>query len=158
GSDGVIYGLPESPGDVGNFRQSLVGSAGHVLFQEIRTGKVHTLFTVPAPISRTEIAGSGRVIFDSLVQRGNLKLFENSKAASSGDRWLTRGNSIDRQPYFSPDGESVIFTSSRGGDVDLWEVSIRSGALRRLTDHPALDWDPFITSDNKHLVWSSNRG
>ena len=157
GSQGVIYGVPESPGDVGNSRQALVGSAGHVLFQEIGTGKIRTLFNIQAPTSRTEIAGAGRVIFDSLAQRGNLKLFSKTGAPSDG-RWLTRGNSIDREPYFSPDGASVIFTSSRGGDVDVWEVSVQSGALHRLTDHPALDWDPFITSDNQHLVWSSNRG
>ena len=157
GSEQVVYGLPESPGDVGNVQQSLIGSAGHVLLQDIGSGKVRTLFTVQAPVSRIEIAGPGRVIFDSLAQRGNLRLLSNSPAAPSGGRWLTRGNSIDRQPYFSPDGGSVIFSSSRGGDVDLWEVSIKTGALRRLTDHPALDWDPFITPDNQHLVWSSNR-
>jgi WD40 repeat protein len=29
--------------------------------------------------------------------------------------------------------------------------------LQRLTDHPASDWDPYITPDNQHLLWSSNR-
>jgi Tol biopolymer transport system component len=41
--------------------------------------------------------------------------------------------------------------------VDLWEISLKTGALQRLTDHPASDWDPFITLDNQHLVWCSNR-
>lgn len=62
-----------------------------------------------------------------------------------------------RQPYFSPDGEWVLFSASRSGDVDLWEVSLKTGALQRLTDHPASDWDPYVTPDNKHLQWSSNR-
>ena len=39
----------------------------------------------------------------------------------------------------------------------MWEVSLKTNALRRLTDHPALDWDPFVTADGKQLVWSSNR-
>ena len=55
------------------------------------------------------------------------------------------------------DGESVIFASSRSGDVDLWEVSPKTNAVRRLTDPPASDWDPFVTVDGKHLLWSSNR-
>jgi eukaryotic-like serine/threonine-protein kinase len=161
GTVGFFHGLfllsPDGHEHVGNFQQSLVGSAGHVLLQDIGSGKVRTLFTVQAPVFRIEIAGPGRVIFDSLAQRGNLRLFSSSSPGPAGGRWLTRGNSIDRQPYFSPDGASVIFSSSRGGDVDLWEVSLKSGTLRRLTDHPALDWDPFISSDNQHLVWSSNR-
>jgi eukaryotic-like serine/threonine-protein kinase len=157
GGQQVVYAVPESAGEVGNLETSNIGSAGQVLLQDTKTGSVRSLFSTHVPASRIEIAGTGRVIFDSLTQRSNLRLFSNTPAAPSGDRWLTRGNSIDRQPYFSPDGGSVIFSSSRGGDVDLWEVLPKTGALRRLTDHPALDWDPFITSDNQHLVWSSNR-
>ena len=156
GGQQLVYAVPESPGEAGNLETSNIGSAGHVLLQDIRSGSVRTLFSTQVPASRIEIAGTGRVIFDSLTQRGNLRLFSNAPAPSGG-RWLTHGNSIDRQPYFSPDGGSVIFSSSRAGDVDLWEVLLKTGALRRLTDHPALDWDPFISSDNQHLVWSSNR-
>jgi serine/threonine protein kinase len=157
GSEQVLYGVPESPGDVDYIHSSNIASAGHVLLHDINSGNVRTLLAIQAPASRIEIAGSGRVIFDSLTQRGNLRFFSDSSGAPSGGHWLTRGNSIDRQPYLSPDGRSVIFSSSRAGDVDVWEVSLGTGALRRLTDHPALDYDPFITPDAQHLVWSSNR-
>ena len=157
GNGQVVYAVPESPGDVANIQSSNIASAGHVLLQDIGSGSVHTLFSIQAPASRVEIAGTGRVIFDSLTQRGNLRFSSDSPAAASDGRWLTRGSSIDRQPYFPSDGGSVIFSSSHGGDVDVWEVSLRNGALRRLPDHPALDYDPFITSDNEHLLWSSNR-
>jgi len=157
GSQSVIYELPESAADSGGALTTTVGSAGHVLMQDVRTGKVRTLFAVQAPVSRIEIAGSGRMIFDSLTQRNSLKEFSSAPGAPLEGHWLTRGNSIDRQPYYSPDGESVIFSSSRSGDVDLWEVSTKTNAVRRLTDHPASDWDPFVTPDGKHLFWSSNR-
>jgi serine/threonine protein kinase len=157
GSDEVVYSVPESPGDVDSIHSSNIGSSGRVVLQDVKSGKVRTLLPIQAPASRIEIAGPERVIFDSLTQRGNLRFFSDSPGVPSGGRWLTRGNSIDRQPYFSPDGRSVVFSSSRGGDVDVWEVVLGTGALRRLTDHPSLDYDPFITSDNKHLLWSSNR-
>ncbi len=157
GSQSLIYELPESPADAGGALTTTVGSAGHVLMQDVRTGKVRTLFAVQAPVSRIEIAGSGRLIFDSLTQRNSLKEFSSAPGAPREGHWLTRGNSIDRQPYYSPDGESVIFASSRSGDVDLWEVSTKTNAVRRLTDHPTSDWDPFVTTDGKHLLWSSNR-
>jgi serine/threonine protein kinase len=157
GSQNLIYDLPESAADSGGALTTTVGSAGHVLLQDVSTGKVRTLFAVQAPVSRIEIAGPGRLIFDSLTQRNSLKEFSSASGASPSGHWLTRGNSIDRQPYYSPDGEAVIFSSSRSGDVDLWEVSTKTNALRRLTDHPASDWDPFVTPDGKHLLWSSNR-
>ena len=72
------------------------------------------------------------------------------------ERWLTRGNSTDRQPVYSPDGEWVVFSSDRGVNLDLWAVSTRSGAIRRLTRDTADDWDPGFLPDGR-IVWSSNR-
>lgn len=153
----ILYAIPESAGDVGAVQATSVGSAGRVVLQDASSGEVHTLFSVQAPVSRIEIAGSRRVIFDLLGQRDNLKLLSIYPGEHSGGRWLTRGNSIDRQPYFAPDGEHVVFSSSRSGDVGIWEVSLKTGALQRLTEHQASEWDPYITPDNKHLLWSSNR-
>ena len=152
----LVYAVPESPADVGGL-QPAVGSSGHVLLQDVKSGKARTLFAVQAPVGRIEIAGPGRLIFDSLTQRANLKYFSNAPGEPLAGRWLTRGSSIDRQPYISPDGQSVLFSSSRSGDVDIWEVSAKTNAIRRLTDHPASDWDPYVTRDNQHLLWSSNR-
>jgi len=155
--DEVIYGQPESGAETGLSTATSVGSSGRVLAQNIRSGKLRTLFTVQAPLSRVEIGPRGRVVFDALAQRNNLREISLAPGPGAVDRWLTHGNSIDRQPYYSPDGESVIFSSSRSGDVDLWEVSTKANSLSRLTDHPAADWDPYVTHDGKTLVWSSNR-
>jgi len=48
-------------------------------------------------------------------------------------RWLTRGTSADRQPVFSPDGARIAFSSNRNGNLDIWELTPATGALRRLT-------------------------
>jgi TolB protein len=50
----------------------------------------------------------------------------------------------------------VIFSSNRSGNLDLWEVSTKTGAVRRITDDPAEDWDPAFTPDGR-IIWSSNR-
>jgi Tol biopolymer transport system component len=50
----------------------------------------------------------------------------------------------------------VVYSSNRGGNLDLWAVSSRTGAFRRLTNDPALDWDPTYGPDGK-LLWSTNR-
>ena len=155
-SRSVIYEVPESAAETGGLFQSPVGSPGQVFLQNVSTGKTRALFAVQSPISRIEIAGPGKLIFDSLIQRNNLKEMALDDKRDAG-HWLTRGISIDRQPYYSPDGESVVFASSRSGDVDLWEVSTKTASLRKLNDNPAADWDPYVTPDNKYLLWSSNR-
>jgi Tol biopolymer transport system component len=95
------------------------------------------------------------VIFDGMSGRQNLR--EYSLTGKVPPRWLTRGNINDRQPVFSPDGEWVVFSSNRSGNLDLWTVSTRTGAIRSITEDAAEDWDPGFTPDGRHLLWSSNR-
>jgi Tol biopolymer transport system component len=106
-------------------------------------------------------AGEGRVIYQAVTVRSNL--VEVPVALGGGgvpvteNRWLSRANSVDRQPFYSPDGARVIFTSNREGNMDLWEMTLASMSMRRLTDDPADDWDPYLSRDGQHLVWSSKR-
>jgi Tol biopolymer transport system component len=51
----------------------------------------------------------------------------------------------------------VVFASSRSGNSDIWEVSTRSGTLRRLTEDPAEDFDPAVSPDGAKLIFTSNR-
>jgi Tol biopolymer transport system component len=73
------------------------------------------------------------------------------------DSWITRGNSSDRQPVYAPDGKSVLFSSNRSGNLDLWLTNTDGGSVRRITDDLAEDWDPAFTPDGKKVVWSSGR-
>jgi len=51
----------------------------------------------------------------------------------------------------------VLFSSNRSGNLDLWKLSTESGAIRRITDDQADDWDPAFTRDGRNILWSSNR-
>jgi Tol biopolymer transport system component len=51
----------------------------------------------------------------------------------------------------------VAFSSNRRSNQDIWAVSTKTGAVRRLTEDPADDFDPAFTRDGRHLIFSSNR-
>ena len=104
-----------------------------------------------------DVLGDGRVVFDTRSPRQNLREVTLLGPAVADGRWLSRGESTDRQPVYSPDGEWVAFSSNRGGGMNLWLVSTATGNLRRVTDSH-VNWDPAFTRDGKRLVWSSNRG
>ena len=36
---------------------------------------------------------------------------------------LTTGTAIDAEPEWSPDGDRVVFTSTRSGNVELWVMN-----------------------------------
>jgi Tol biopolymer transport system component len=104
-----------------------------------------------------DLLPDGRLVLSSLLVRQNL--FEVSLGARDlfDGRRLTSGVAIDRQPVYSPDGRSVMFSSNRGGTLDLWEVSVESGEMHRVTDDPQDDWYPVFGSVGLWILWCSCR-
>jgi Tol biopolymer transport system component len=45
-------------------------------------------------------------------------------------------------PVLSPNGDRVLFTSSRSGNLEIYSLMIHGGAIQNLTKHPARDGDP----------------
>jgi Tol biopolymer transport system component len=123
--------------------------------ESIRTHRRRPLFWVPASGTTLDLLPDGRVVFDSMSGSQNLR--EYALDGHAPPRWVTHGTISDRQPVFAPDGEWVVFSSNRSGNLDLWAISTRTGVVRALTDDPADDWDPAFSPDGRALLWSSNR-
>lgn len=133
----------------------LVGGSSRVLVHRLGSARPRVALTASTSSTALAAVGPGILVLDGRGSRQNLR--ERRLDDGRGEaRWLTRGRSGDRQPVYSPDGRWVAFSSRRGGSLDLWAVSTESGAVRRLTDDPAEDWDPGFTRDGR-LLWSSNR-
>jgi eukaryotic-like serine/threonine-protein kinase len=149
-NDKLIYSQPES--SVANVSTT----PGFMVEHDIRRGTTRSILWMPAFSPTVDVIASGRIVFDAAPSHQNLQEITFSAKGPATTRWLTRGSSNDRQPVYSPDGKRIVFSSNRAGALDLWEVSVETGAVRRLTDDPADDWDPAFTPDG-HLLWSSNR-
>lgn len=130
------------------------GSPARVYAHDLRGGGARQLFASPSTSLTLDVLGEGSLLFDARAAQQNL--LERGMRDGSESRWLTRGLGTNRQPVYSPDGEWVVFSSNQSGNLDLWALSTSSGAVRRITDHPAEDWDPAFTPDGQ-LLWSSNR-
>jgi Tol biopolymer transport system component len=145
-----IYSLSES------IAGRLADSSARILRQDVSTGAVEVLAWVPTSANTLDTLGAGRLLLDAGSPRVNLHEWPVDRD-ESGARWLTRGNSTDRQPTYSPDGSWVAFSSNRGGSIDVWAVHRTTGAVKRLTDHPAIDWDVAYSPDGRRLLWCSDR-
>jgi Tol biopolymer transport system component len=135
---------------------SAAGSTALVVRQDAATGRVVSQAWSPSSALVLDVLGDGRLVFDTRSPRQNLREVTLASGTADG-RWLSRGESTDRQPVYSPDGEWVAFSSNRGGGMNLWLVSTATGNLRRVTD-AHVNWDPAFTRDGRRLLWSSNRG
>ena len=67
----------------------------------------------------------------------------------------------DNAPAWSPDGQSIAFTSSeRDGNTytDIYVVSASGGQITNLTNNPDYhDYNPDWSPDGTRIVFSSNR-
>jgi len=99
--------------------------------------------------------GGGRLVFDTARQQAGLRL---QTVRGGSHRTLTSSAAADRQPAYAPDGRTLVFSSNRTGNLDVWAMDVATGALSQLTDDAAQDWDPGFTPDGRHLLFSSDRG
>ena len=133
------------------------GRGSAIVLHEVSSGRARVLLRNPhSAADSVDVTGAGRIVFSEDFTRQSLR--EVSLDGSGRERWLSRGISVDRQPSYTRGGNSIVFTSDRAGSLDIWELMLDSGSLRRITDHEGIDWDPFPTADGKTLYWSSNRG
>ena len=62
-------------------------------------------------------------------------------------------------PRFSPDGQNVIMSLQRGGNSNIFAMSLGSSkAITRLTDSPAIDTAPCYSPDGRQICFESDRG
>ncbi len=105
-----------------------------------------------------DVARPGTMVFDTYPSRASLREAPlRAQAGNSGYHWLARGHSVDRQPLYSPDGKRIVFSSTRSGNIDVWQMELEKGALSRLTDGPGTDYDPAYTPDGKKIIFTSDR-
>jgi Tol biopolymer transport system component len=133
------------------------GTSGRLYRLDLGSGKYRALGWLENFPSILDVLPDGRLVLSSLLVRQNLREVALDARDLIGGRWLTTGMAIDRQPVYSPDGKSIMYSSNRGGTLDLWEVQVESGEMHRVTDDPADDWDPEYGLDGNAIYWCSGR-
>jgi TolB protein len=48
----------------------------------------------------------------------------------------------DYAPFWSPDGDWILFTSERDGDKEIYIMDSQGQQVTNLTNHPGVDFDP----------------
>lgn len=71
-------------------------------------------------------------------------------------RRLTDNPGYDAEPTISPDGRSIVFTSLRDGDLDIYVMDADGGNVRRLTHEYGYDGGPFFSPDGSKIVYRAH--
>ena len=68
-----------------------------------------------------------------------------------------RAEAMTFAPRFSPDGRTVVFSLSQGGNTDIFKTSVNGGRVQRLTSTPAIETAPSYSPDGTRIVFESDR-
>lgn len=82
----------------------------------------------------------------------DLKTFK-SKTLVKEEFWAY----LNTPPYFSPDGEYIVFTAHRNFENDIFLHHLDSGQTINLTNSGISENEPFWSPEGKYLFFSSNR-
>lgn len=67
------------------------------------------------------------------------------------------GPASDYWPRFTPDGQSLVFGSSRDDDFEIYVMNSDGTNVRRLTKSPGIDMHPACSPNGQHICFTSNR-
>lgn len=89
------------------------------------------------------------------VRDGNQDIYA-TPAAGGLERRLTDDPASDGLPRFTPDGQTVLFSSDRSGNWQIWQVPLDGGAARRVRTSSATEWQVDASDDGTRLALLSN--
>ena len=70
---------------------------------------------------------------------------------------LTQSKGYDAEATVSPDGKTIVFTSTRNGDIDLYTMDIHGKNVKQITNTLGYDGGANFSPDGKKIVWRASR-
>ena len=96
-----------------------------------------------------------KIVFLSL-RDGNFEIYKMDTNGRNKTR-LTRNETDDYSPVWSPDGKQIAFESIRDRKWDIYVMDADGGNQRNLTQHPAIDSYPDWHPNGTQIALDSNR-
>ena len=97
----------------------------------------------------------GRLLFCARATSGGPMQLREVTLTTRQERLLLTDSSSVAFPAWSPDAQTILFTSSRAGDHDLWLFTPATAFLRRITSLPGHEEFPRWSPDGKRIAFLS---
>jgi Tol biopolymer transport system component len=80
-------------------------------------------------------------------------------ADGSGQQRLTTSPGYDGGPFFSPDGQRILWRrfDDKGVNADVFTMKLDGSDARQLTDFGAMSWAPFFHPSGEYVIFTANK-
>ncbi len=129
-----------------------------VYVQSLLTGERRAVANFRGSNSAPAWSPDGRRLAVTLTRDGNSQIFLINADGSGAPQRLTQSSAIDTEANFAPDGQSILFTSDRGGGPQIYRVSVNGGAAQRVTFDGSYNVSPRHSPDGKSFTFIQRNG
>lgn len=70
---------------------------------------------------------------------------------------LTDSPGYDAEATLSPNGDKILFTSTRSGDLELYTMNLDGTEVKQITSELGYDGGAFFSRDGSKIVWRASR-
>ncbi|AGG87887.1 tol-pal system beta propeller repeat protein TolB [Rhodanobacter denitrificans] len=129
-----------------------------IYVQDITTGSRQLVESHPRGINGAPAwSPDGSKLAVALSYVGNLELFVLDVASRRETR-LTNSLSIDTEPVWAPDGQSIYFTSDRSGRPQIYQVPASGGTPQRISFQGQSNLNADVSYDGKQIAMVQGNG
>ncbi|MBK28759.1 MAG: peptidase M28 [Verrucomicrobiales bacterium] len=81
------------------------------------------------------------------------------KADGSGQTRLTRSPGYDGGPFFSPDGQRIVWRrfNKAGSVAEIHTMKLDGSDLRKITSFKSMSWAPYFHPSGEYIIFASNK-
>lgn len=112
------------------------------------------------PETAADTADYRQLLANRMVRPSQLDIWV-ADADGRNPRRVTDLDAASFAPFFTPDGQRIIFSSNHEGvggrTFELYLVNLDGSGLERVTFSDDFNSFPMFSPDGRHLVWASNR-
>lgn len=108
--------------------------------------------------SATSITINGKIVFTCQVTKESISN-QLCLINPDGTGWRQLTDDLNSDHFFasfSPDGESIVYSSNKSGSYNIWEIEL-NGMQTQLTDS-GFAFAPAVSPDNSKIVYTYNPG
>ncbi|MGO2278829.1 Xaa-Pro aminopeptidase [Psychrobacter sp. AOP7-D1-21] len=154
-------------------RMPVIDRQGHIAYiaeQGVGTAKVSTLYRIRPDGSDRQLidqlngyiyapawSADGQLLaYSKQAPREHPKIYIYDRSSDTRNR-VVNAEGSNMSASFSPDGQDLLYSSTVGGNADIYKMRLSDGSIQQLTTLPSTEVQPSYAADGKSFVYTSDK-